>query len=225
VLESFINILDKHSGAISAIATAASAAFTAAYVALTRRMLGEMQRTRRPFVSIDFELPDSMLRLLITNLGQSAARNIKFSVIQDISWIGDGDGSKGLSKIAAIKNGVSNLSPGRSLKFYVGPFHGIPKDKPTEVVLQVSFDDEAGTRHTDSHVFDLKQFADVLFESFQDPNQKVVRALENLQSRSLSSGLLARVTQKQCPSCAEYIPVAAKKCSHCHEKIDGKKTT
>lgn len=102
-----ISYLDQHNGAVTAIATVALTVITAIYAFLTRRMVLEMQKAREPFITIDMELPDPMLRVIVANLGQSPARNIRFSIEKDLAWLSVGDGSSGIGAIPAIKNGCS----------------------------------------------------------------------------------------------------------------------
>jgi len=218
-----IAYLDQHFGAVTAITTLVSTAFTAIYVILTSRMLREVRKAKEPFVTIDMELPDSMLRLIVVNLGQSPARNIRFAIEHDIQWLSIYN-SNGIASIPAIRNGISALAPGRSLRFNAGVVHGIPKDKETVLSVKIMFEDEGGKYYSRKETIDISQFNDVLLESFEDSNKGVEEAIKSL-GHSLTSKQtdgFQFITSKECPMCAERIPSKAKKCSHCGEIFDAK---
>ena len=128
---SLFQYLDNHSGAVSVIVNIVLTAVTATYVVLTRKMLKEMQKAREPFVVVDVELPDPMLRLIISNPGQAPARDIHFSVLKDIPSLSLENKDSGIKEMPVMKTGISSLAPGRSLKFIMG---GFPNTRKTHSV-------------------------------------------------------------------------------------------
>lgn len=69
---------------VVAAATVALAWLTSKYVRLTGKLVEETQRSREPSVTVDFEIPDHSLRLIIINHGMSPAKNIRISVLKDV---------------------------------------------------------------------------------------------------------------------------------------------
>lgn len=223
--------LSTHLPLISTVVVALATVFlvwlTARYVRLTSRLLEEAQRSREPAVTIDFELPDDSLRLVVFNHGLSPARKIRFNVLKDVDWIEADKDNRGLSGFGPIRNGISYLTPSRKLKYYLGsPDWSDAPREAMEISVQISYENEA-SKHFESVVdFNLEHMRDVLFESFKEPGLAVAEAIRETErrrqshdsSRRMFSDLFVR-RQKACPSCAEMIPYEAKKCSHCLEPI------
>lgn len=223
---SLFQYLDNHSGAVSVIVNIVLTVVTATYVVLTRKMLKEMQKAREPFVVVAVELPDPMLRLIISNPGQSPARDIHFSVLKDFPSLSLENKDFGIKEMPVMKTGISSLAPGRSLKFIMGGFPNIRKTDDNIIAIEVRFKNESGKEFVRKEVIDVSALHDVLFESFQDPSHKVEAAIKNLKSensRTVSPfSILMRPKTKECPMCAESIPDKAKKCSKCGELLEGK---
>lgn len=221
-----LKYLDNHSGSASVVVNVVLTAVTATYVVLTRKMLKEMQKAREPFVVVDVELPDPMLRLIISNLGQSPARDIHFSVLKDLPSLSLENKDSGIKEMPVMKTGISSLAPGRSLKFIVGGLPNIPKNEDKTIAIEVSFKNESGSEFVRKEVIDISALHDVLFESFQDPSHKVEAAIKNLKlenSRTMNPfSVLMRPKTKECPMCAESIPDKARKCSKCGESLEAK---
>lgn len=223
---SLFQYLDNHSGAVSVLVNIILTAVTAMYVILTRKMLKEMQKAKEPFVAIDVELPDPTLRLIVSNLGQSPAREICFSVLKDLPSLSVKNKNSGIKELPVMKTGISSLAPGRSLKFIAGEFPDIRKTEDKIITIEVRFKNESGKEFVRNEVIDFSALQDVLFESFQDPSHKVEAAIKNLklESSRISNpfSVLMRPQTKECPMCAEQIPAKAKKCSKCGELLETK---
>ncbi|HUU98254.1 MAG TPA: hypothetical protein VM487_21180 [Phycisphaerae bacterium] len=201
---------------------------TSRYVRLTGRLVEESQRSREPSVTIDFESPDSSLRLALENHGGSPAKNVRITVLKDVEWLRTGKASAGFAEVAPIREGVSYLTPSRKLKYYLG----VPswKDTPDEQMnasFRVTYENDAGKEYSRVVDFDFGQMREVLFESFKDSNLAVAEAIRNAERDRRSHeqtsqmwGMFRRPKTKQCPMCAEMIPDEAKKCSQCHEILE-----
>src|SRR3989339_1026489 len=219
-----IAYFDLHVGAITAITTILLTILTGIYVLLTHLLVKGMQKSREPFVAIDMELPDLRLRFIVSNMGQSPARNIRFVIAHDLTWLDIGGKKYGIGSIPAIKNGISTLAPGKSLKFHGGVLHNIPKTE-TVLSLEIYFEDEAGNSFSRKEIVDVAQFSDVLFESFKGESQGIEEAIKSLDhtlGAKLNKEPFLILTTKECPMCAERIPQKAKKCSHCGEMLETK---
>ena len=212
---------------LATVANVALVLLTSLYVYLTREMVREMRSSHDPAVFVDLEFPEMQGQIIIGNSGQSAAKNVKFKIQDSIPWMGKEKRAVGFDSIKAVKNGISYLPPGRTFKYYAG----IPDWKKTEgqtclLEVQVEYESEHGkSKFKREYVIDFAQYQSVLFESFRDPNREVAKAIRDAE-RSHQSHAASRVipnfgamSQKLCPMCAELIPGAAKKCSHCGELI------
>lgn len=82
--DQFLNFINYNSALWSFLATAA----TVVYVILTYKLLKETINTRKiqnqPFVIVDIELKSIYLKLIVKNVGNSPAKNIKINVIPEI---------------------------------------------------------------------------------------------------------------------------------------------
>ncbi|TAM45862.1 MAG: zinc ribbon domain-containing protein [Acidobacteria bacterium] len=205
-------------------ATLVLAALTAWYARITSKMLAEMRASRDPCVLLDLEAPDvGELHLVISNIGQSVARNVRFEVLHDVDWLQPvGGEGPGLASWPVIRNGVRYLTPGRSLRFSADRFQ-LHKTGMFEGTLQVKvrYDNEAGRELSRDVTIDTKLFGEVRFDSYRDSNWAVAEALKALDRgmnrkdplRSVFLGL----GKRPCPFCGELIPQAARKCARCHE--------
>jgi len=212
---------DSHSGAIVAVSTIILMVITGFYAYFTWLLVQGMHKARAPFVVINFEFPDGQLRFVISNLGQMPARNVRFVVVQDLPCVSVSK-KQGVKLMPVIINGISNLSPGKSLKYYAGTIHSIPKGSNV-LDMEITYEDEMGKAYHRKETIDFAQYYDVMFESFEKSNTGIVNAIESL-SRCIESKLtknpFLHLTAKECPICAESIPIRARKCSHCGEKIE-----
>lgn len=212
---------NQNANAINAAATIILAVLTSIYVYLTRRMVKEMAKSREPSVNVDFELPDSMLLLVVSNLGQSVARDVRFRVKKDVQWLSPAPKQNGLSEMSVLRKGISYLPPGRTLKYHAGVVHDLrEKEEDNLFSLELTYESDFGTIQREI-IIDMRQFSGVLFASFQSPLRKISESLEKIENaiRSRRESPLGLITKKQCPMCSENIPSAARKCSRCGEML------
>ncbi len=206
-------------------ATVALVWLTSRYVRLTGRMLEESQKSRDPLVTVDFEIPDRSLRLVVENHGLSPAKNVRIAVLKDVRWVRMAKGRQGLAECGAVKRGISYLTPSRRLKYYLGfPNWNDASDEQMEASLRITYENQAGKEYDNIADFDFCQIREVLFESFKDSNVAVAEAIRESGrdrqrdefTRHMFDSWLAP-EMKKCAMCAEMIPKEAKKCAHCHE--------
>jgi hypothetical protein len=217
---------------VVAAATVVLVWLTSRYVRLTGRMAEEAQKSREPSVTVDFEMPDPFLRVVIENHGLSPAKNVRITILKDVQWLEGRNGQQGLASCAPVTVGVSYLTPSRKLKYLVGaPNWSGKRDEQMEASLRVTYENEAGKPYEHVVDFDFGQLRDVLFESFKDSNLAVADAIKESERDRQSHervrqffGPVAR-RRKACPMCAELIPEKARKCSHCREIIESASPT
>jgi len=217
---------------VVAVATVVLVILTGKYVRLTKAMVEEVKEAREPDVHVDFELKERGLRLVISNSGQSPARNIRFEVISDVDCIGSirGKDESGLTGLPVFETGVSYLSPGRRLKFRAG-FLESKKETSINRVFQVLVRYESDSKKLFERdiVIDVSQYENVLYESFKDNNVSVAEAIKDAEWRRWSHESPGRFVSKfltsACPICGENVRIFAKKCPHCGEWFKQKHQT
>ncbi len=114
--------LNNNSGSILTILTFALAVATGVYAFLTWRMVRETKRLREiqsePNISIYFKSKEEyigLIDLIIRNIGQGPAFNIKFTVSPDFKYTDQ----KNISELNLFKNGVHHLAPGQQIVFFL----------------------------------------------------------------------------------------------------------
>lgn len=192
-----------------------------------------MEITRKPSVFINLEFPErSRTEFTVGNSGQSPAFDVTLEVEKDTApWL-RGFWKDGLREVSVFSSGISYLPPGRTLHFRSAPLNWEAlEEKGGEVEINISYKDESGDQFERKVLFELEQYAGVLFKSFNDPSYYVAEAIQkaeqNRRADKLSDGTFGRVRRtlgeppkKRCPICDENISVNAKKCSKCLEHIE-----
>jgi hypothetical protein len=210
------------------IATVVLVWLTSKYVRLTKHMADEMTRSREPAINVDFEYPKLIyLTLVISNAGQSAAKDVRFHVEKDLACLHGQKDGEGISSLNPIRNGISYLTPGRKLKYHAG-FLAIPEESSEATLLRirVSFKNETGSRtYTQDIDIDLSHLRGIHPDSFDDPTKAVAKAIRDAERNKHTSSVASMFLRRQkkgCPVCGERIPQEAKKCPQCGEWIEDK---
>jgi hypothetical protein len=208
---------------IAGVSNVALAILTAAYVVLTRQMVGQMKAAREPSVFVDFEFLDRVTRLVIGNSSDSPALNIRFSANETIPWQ---QAEEGLAHIDAVRNGLPFLAPRRMLKFHAGYVDWTRLEETNGLAnIRIVFENELKHQFKREYTLDIRKFDQVAGDSFQEPSAAIAKAIHDAeQSRrhdqimqGFSRRLFSKPKTKPCPYCAMAIPLAAKKCHECHE--------
>ena len=149
-------------------ATVFLAFLTAMYVWFTHKLVKETKNMREPVMNIDFEVPKGSLKLNIENTGLTAAKNIKFYISHDISWINYSGEKHGLKNVPIIQRGISYLKPGRSLKFYAGNLSEDKHNPDGDILdIKISYENLNGKKLSNDVLLDMSLYREVLFESFK----------------------------------------------------------
>ena len=163
-----------------------------------------------------------MLGLTIQNAGLTPARDIRFSVEQDVSWFtAHKEEGPGLGSLRIMRSGVGYLPPGRTLRFYAGR---VEPDKIGGVLkLQVEYQNDEGTRFVDDIAIDTDIYHSVRFDTYRSPGYEISSAIRQLipEIRSLKrKDVRASITAFEvCRFCGETIVATARKCPHCLEWV------
>ena len=104
------SFLNRNGSAIQGLATVFLVFLTAWYAYLTRRVVLATERSRRPYVFIDFSAEGPLqLSVVVANSGDRAAEDVRFSVIGDLT---EREGKR-LSTYTPFRDGIVYLPPGR----------------------------------------------------------------------------------------------------------------
>jgi hypothetical protein len=211
---------------VVAVATVVLVVLTGKYVRLTKAMVDEMKEAGEPDVNVDFELPESMLRLVIGNAGRSPAKNVRFEVISDVNCIRSirYKDKSGLASLPIFDTGVSYLSPGRMLKFWAGYLEPKKETSLNKVFrILIRYENDIGKLFERDIAIDMSQYENVLYESFKDNNVTVAKAIQDAErsrkSNENRSGFISKIFTSFCPVCGESVKNFARKCPHCGEWI------
>jgi hypothetical protein len=109
---------------IAAMSNVLLAGLTAMYVLLTRQIVRQIRAAREPSVFFDLDFPESEVRVVVGNSGESPALNIRFSITEDLPWRSPRM-TDGLRSIEMIRSGISFLAPRRTLKLLGGFIDGM----------------------------------------------------------------------------------------------------
>jgi hypothetical protein len=71
-------------------------------------MVEEIQKSREPEVTLDFEMPDEEIRLVVENHGLSPARNVQITVLKGAQLFQE---LQGFADYWPLKDGISYLTP------------------------------------------------------------------------------------------------------------------
>ncbi|WP_417909669.1 helix-turn-helix domain-containing protein [Candidatus Electronema sp. PJ] len=124
-------------------------------------------RNRKQFipslVNMDVQLSGFQVQLVIENIGNEVAHNVKFIFSDNFSWYK----RRGLPH--ALKNGIKFFPPGRKITFYTEPLHILLNDKsgfdPFFDVAITYFHPQASSEVTEDIHINLKDFLNSAIES------------------------------------------------------------
>lgn len=202
VQDGFLLTSDSLSSWISALATVAIAVLTIILAKETwylreaqSNQLEEMRRDSiRPHIDISLNhgrVGVHFMDLRIANSGKGVAKNIKFSLadeIDGISHLGMNPLVDSVFKLGAISNGISNLGTGQTYKSYVFSFIDVMKaighDKTfsTKFYIGLNYSDIHGYEYADIVLFDISSYSGIIELGGADPIYTMSKSLEKIQT-------------------------------------------
>lgn len=194
---------------------------TGTYVLLTYRLLSEAKKDREPLVIVEITFPDQVGRLVVTNIGKSPACNIRFNIQDSSAWTHK---EHSIDKLFIAQRGISYLGPNRSLQYWLSTLDPKTMSRDdTLITIRIDYSNESGNKYSRTHVFDLKDYMNVLFTSFRDSSEQIAQELKGIKTelgrkRTRGSSIIMR--SKLCPHCREAIAPDATRCYHCHSELD-----
>ena len=147
----------------------------------------------RPFVVIDFHPePSSIIKLRISNIGQTIARDVRFVV--DPPFVTKQGSQRDLMKLGVFQTGIGSLAPGRVIEFLFDTWmkrEGLPERHAVTITYKDDKDDPY-TEHLD---LDLGVFHSMEFihqHGLNDIHEQVKKIAETLDGfTAWGGGLLA----------------------------------
>ena len=158
--------------AAAAVGQLAVLVFAARYarnqVAEARRLREAGQRLQeaeaRPYVVVDFELGDRppFINLVVTNLGKTAARNVRIEVDPPFESSLDAKVPVPISKLKLFTEGIPSLVPGKRIVFLFDTLNQRPKELPTAYGVTLRYDGESGPFPADEQHLNLEVYYNML---------------------------------------------------------------
>jgi len=197
---------------VVALANALLAIFTYRYMRLTGHMLDHMRSGQAATVVADLTFDGYSAYLAVTNSGNVPATNVRFVKATGFDWV------QHPSWQEVIQHGISYLPAGRTMKYWLGrPHWENIKETPSIVHVKIEYESAGETTFRD-FIIDMSQYLGASVDS--SPVQQLVEAIREVaEARNRDPDRLAPMIflspKKSCVECAEPIPAAARKCSHC----------
>lgn len=174
ILNLVISFLNNNSGAILAITTLV-------YAIITGRMLYETKRMREshtePYVFVNIqplEKAQSILNLVIQNIGPGPAYELKFKVEPDIAL----KSGHNLSEVNLMKQGFRYLAPNQKLECIIASaIEEAKKKEKTIHYLTVYYKNKKKKNYEHTYILDFTEYFGMLY-SQSDPYKSIVERLD-----------------------------------------------
>jgi hypothetical protein len=104
------------------------------------------------------EASPALLFLIIENIGNGVARNVKFDIVKNYEHYKNPDDN--LTEIGIIKNGLENFYPKQIFRYFINHTSENWEEKKEQIIkIKVSYDDFFFTRTNKTYVMSVEQFA------------------------------------------------------------------
>jgi hypothetical protein len=168
---------------------------TLAYVVTTIFILKSSTRhfreTIRPKVYVDFRFKKGIMYVVVKNMGERAAHNIKIEFIPDIQYhIGSEDRSLNTTPLI---NNLSFLGPKNEIDSLIGAGHAVLPNQQDSLKATISYESECGKKkYKEEHSFSLIAYSKRLYSPEKDIGD-IVKGLDKIeQTIKRSSGQAGR---------------------------------
>lgn len=190
-----LDFINNNYGVITLTFSGVVAISTIVYAILTSSLVSETKKLRKiqsePSLLIYlFPKPDiiNLIELVIENVGNGPAINIKFEIDQDLKFM-----HKKLSDVNLIKEGLKYLPPKQKIAFVCADMaEEFNKKKNLEIKLNVEFENQNNVTFRENYVLDFSQFVGLLvfgrpyLFSIKESNEKIktdIHKIVNAQPR------------------------------------------
>ncbi|MDH4129586.1 MAG: hypothetical protein OEV44_12575 [Spirochaetota bacterium] len=155
---------------------------TVVYACLTWKLVSETRRLRKvqtePNVFINLQLRENNINfvdLIIQNIGNGNAHNIKFSVNTDYQIVSD----KPIKEISIFKNGLDRLAPKQKIQSYVGYLPNINEDLTFDI--EVNYENCLGKKYNANYPIIFSELIG-LFLAGKPPIYEIAESLKAIET-------------------------------------------
>jgi len=143
----------------------------------------------RPYVVVDFELGDRppFINLVVTNLGKTAARNVRIEVDPPFESSLDAKVPVPVGKLKLFTEGIGSLVPGKRIVFPFDVLHQRSKELPTAYRVRLRYDGERGPLPADEQWLDLELYWNMLSvdrDTIHDVSKTLTKLLRRFEQWS-----------------------------------------
>jgi hypothetical protein len=167
------------------------------------RQVGEARRLReeqaRPFVVVDFEIDVPIISLVVSNVGRTMARNVRFSFSPELTTSLDRPPDPPFRELKMFTEGIPSLPPGKSLPaLFDSGFSRKPEDGHADTYhVKITYEGVDGREHTDEMVLDLGIYWNVErlnLANLDDVHKRLKEISDTLSGWRASGGGVLTVT-------------------------------
>jgi hypothetical protein len=173
---------------------------------------------------VDIDFDEMMARLVVANRGPSAAHNVRIKVSdRNLVW-NERSQDRKLVDLSPVKNGVSFLPPGRTLRYVLYALEiekTLANEESGVIEFDVTYQDDSGHSFHRQFSIDFGAFDGMTVEGgrWHTPHRVIADAIKHAAEHVKPRQFFARRT-RACPVCFETIKAEARKCPHCLEAIE-----
>jgi len=200
------NWLNANSGALGAITAALLICITAYYVYLTWRLLLENQELRqlsnRPEIALTLSLHEAhvnLIFLIIQNIGQGAAHNVRLTTDKPFRT----SGSRDLAEIGPFKTGIGLLSPHQKIEVFLANAIDRYDELKTEPLgITAKWKDSSGKSFSRTFAVDFAEYENVSrigeppLYSIADSSEKIEKAISRLARGSSKIAVVVQTKEE-----------------------------
>ncbi|MCK5260785.1 MAG: hypothetical protein KAJ44_01220 [Thermoplasmatales archaeon] len=172
-----LQFLNSNSGALTVIFSGLVAIATIVYAILTWKIVSLTKMMREPKVIVDFQPREewiNFLDIIIQNIGETSAYDIKFKIDPDFEYMK----GKFLSELNYMK-GINYLPPKKTIRSFITSMAVDTKNKQKPFEIEVSYITEGGKPKKETFRFDFSQLLD-LSQLGESPIYKISDNLETI---------------------------------------------
>src|SRR5206468_1381830 len=102
----------------------------------------------------------TVIELVITNLGSTLARDVRFEFTPPIASTHDGEAARGpVADLRIFRNGIPSLPPGKKVSIFFDRFPPrLEAELPLTYEVRASYHDGDGRRFEENQVLDLEMY-------------------------------------------------------------------
>jgi hypothetical protein len=164
-MSEFFDLLNKNSGALSAVFSGVVTVATVIYAWLTAKLVQETRQMREvqtePRIQVTYRVSEHWINFLdisVRNIGLGPAHDIQFKVRGETDLPGTKELVDKLMKLACFQNGLAYLGPNEEyFSFWVSLVEGDQSKVESRVVVEATYRSATKVRYQHDCVIDLSE--------------------------------------------------------------------